>query len=167
MQLLLLRHGIAEARDPAGGREDADRVLTPEGRDKVRQVARGLRRLNVAPDLILSSPLARARQTAEIVAEVLRLSERVRFSDHLATSGAHAELIRELRGWEPAPETVLLVGHEPDLSELTGLLLTGRPTLEMRFKKAGLCRLTLDRIEFGPGAVLDWFVPPKILRALG
>ena len=66
-----------------------------------------------------------------------------------------------------APETVLLVGHEPDLSELTGLLLPGRPTLEMRFQKAGLCRLTLARIECGPGAVLDWFVPPKILRALG
>jgi phosphohistidine phosphatase len=165
MKLYLFRHGIAADREDFAG-EDAERPLTEEGTRKTRLAARGLRRLAPELDLILSSPLRRARQTAELLVEAYEGAPPLECSDRLAEEGAHEALIRELRARRPVPRRLLLVGHEPNLSELAGLLLTGLPTLAMRFKKAGACRLTWDRIDLGPGAVLDWFLPPKALRAL-
>ena len=165
MKLYLFRHGIAADRETFAGK-DAERPLTEDGTRKTRLAAQGLRRVAPAFDLILSSPLLRARQTAELVVTAYEGRPPLRFSDWLAEDAAHEEVIREIRALRPAPGALLLVGHEPNLSELASLLLTGRPTMGMRFKKAGACRLTWDRIDLGPGAVLDWFLPPKVLRAL-
>lgn len=143
---------------------DATRPLTDEGREKVRQVARGMARLGLAFDRVLSSPYLRARETAEIVVETLASGGRLEFSDRLAEDDAHEALIREIARWRPAPESLLLVGHEPNLSELTALLLTGQTAVPIHFKKAGLACLSVTGIEPGPCAVLEWLLTPKQLR---
>lgn len=164
MKLYLLRHGKAVEREASG--DDASRPLTDEGRERTRSVAQGMRRLGLEFDLILSSPLARARETAEIVAEAFDAAGKLRFTDRLADSDAHAALIREIRALRPQPDSLLLVGHEPDLGELVSLLLGSASALPIRFKKAGLCCLSVAGIEPGPCAVLEWLLAPKQLRLL-
>src|SRR6185436_7907143 len=111
MRVYLLRHGIAE---PAtGGMSDFDRQLTDEGRAELDAIARGLLRLKVHPDRNLSSPLIRARQTAEAVAPVL--DGTVELADELS-SGALFGAFQRLIHRQGAANVLLLVGHEPDFS---------------------------------------------------
>ena len=166
MKLYLLRHGKAEEREASCPGEDASRPLTDEGRERTRWVAQGMRRLGLEFDLVLSSPLARARETAEIVVEAFKANELLRFTDQLAEEDAHAALIREIHALRPEPGSLLLVGHEPNLGELVSLLIGGPSALPIRFKKAGLCCLSVAGIEPGPCAVLEWLLAPKQLRLL-
>lgn len=167
MNLFLLRHGIAAERSAKKYPQDADRPLTPEGRDRLRRVARALHALELNFDLILSSPYLRARQTAEIVAEALGLSRRLQFSDRLAADGNGRELIQELAARRPLPANPLLVGHEPYLSHLASLLLTGGDGLELVLKKGGLCKLALDRLSPRPRATLEWLLTPRQMALMG
>ena len=166
MKLYLLRHGVAVERGSPDHPDDGDRPLTNEGRDKVAQVAMGMKRLGLTFDLILSSPLRRARETAEMVAAALEATRRLRFIPSLAEEDAHPGLVREIAALRPPPECLLLVGHEPNLSELMALLLTGETTLPIHFKKAGLACLSVNGIEAGPCAMLEWLLAPKQLRLL-
>lgn len=159
--LYILRHGIAEPPPVTGRTKDRDRALTAEGRQKVRRVARALVKLDVGIDLIVSSPYVRARQTAELVAEVLRLRSKVQLCEHLAPGAKPKDLIAYLKALDPAPDSVLLVGHEPDLSRLIALLLCGSPTLSLSLKKAGLCKLTLMGLTAGRCGTLEWLLTPK------
>lgn len=159
--LYILRHGIAAPR-PVGGRaKDSDRPLTAEGRQKVRRVARTMAKLELGIDLIVSSPFVRARQTAELVADVLRLRDKVQLCEHLAPQGKPKDLIAYLKALEPPPDNVLLVGHEPYLSGLISLLLSGSRGLALNLKKAGLCKLTLTGLTAGRCATLEWLLTPK------
>src|SRR5262249_14599157 len=123
MKLYLMRHGPAE--DEATTRRDADRELTPIGRERVTSVARELVKLNELPQFILSSPFARATQTARIVADVTGVKE-YRTRRELAMSGPATEVVYELV--RAAYERTMLVGHQPDLSMLVGKL-AGHDTL--------------------------------------
>ncbi|RME92410.1 MAG: phosphohistidine phosphatase SixA [Verrucomicrobia bacterium] len=167
MKLYLLRHGKAEPREGPGLRDDASRALTPEGRRRVELAARGMRRMGLRFDRILSSPLVRARETAEIVAAVLDAGVEVEFSKWLAEDDRQVELIQEIRSLRPPPENLLLVGHEPWLSELVALLIGGGPMLPIRFKKSGLACLSINALEPGPCGVLEWLLAPRQLRLLG
>jgi phosphohistidine phosphatase len=158
MELYLLRHGIAE--DWATDGSDASRRLTGEGIAKLREIARGLRRLEVRPDAILSSPLVRARETAEIVGHVLRVA--VQITEPLAPGCGVGQLLRVLDGYTGA-RALIVVGHEPDMGYLIGAM-TGGPPLPL--KKGGMARIDLAQTEAGAGT-LTWLLPPKILRALG
>jgi phosphohistidine phosphatase len=164
MKLYLLRHGKAVEREAFGREDDASRPLTNVGRERTRLVAEGMRQLGLEFDLILSSPLVRARQTAEIVAETYGATELLRFTERLADEKALVDLTSEIRSLLPQPESLLLVGHEPNLGEFVSLLLGADSPLPLRFKKAGLCCLSVESIEAGPCAVLEWLLAPRQLR---
>jgi phosphohistidine phosphatase len=114
-------------------------------------------------DLILSSSLVRAEQTARIVAE--EFEREVTFTDFLAPDGNALELIGEIN--DEKPQRVLLVGHEPDLSLLISVLISGNSDAAIELKKGGLCKLTTEKLTFGRCATLNWLLPPKYIRSLG
>src|SRR5262245_29578427 len=161
--IYVLRHGIAVERGTKGYPLDSQRPLTPEGRKKVRRIAKTLRRLGVSIDLILSSPYVRARQTAEIVAKVLGSGKRLKFSEHLMAEGDAEDLIGQLSRLYYSAASVMLVGHEPYLSQLISVLLTGKPDLAMTLKKGGLCKLVAQRLAYTRCATLEWLLAPRHL----
>jgi len=166
MKIHILRHGIAVVRDDLDSKNDAARRLTPKGKRQLRQTAAALKKMGLRFDLILSSPYLRAKQTAEIVAESLKLKKRLKFSGALAPDGRPEDLVRELSESKPAPENVLLVGHEPYLSSLISLLTTGGLNLAMDFKKGGLCKLEIEKLNHGQCATLVWLLTPKQMRLM-
>lgn len=165
MNLYLVRHGIAVSHYSAGYEEDSQRPLTDKGRAKMRDIARGLKVLGVHPALIMSSPYVRARQTAEILKEVLGLAEPLAFTENLLPLAHPDHMWEELRT-QQALDSVALVGHEPNMSALTNLLL-GVTGLQLVFKKGGVCHLILSEFGDQPRAVLRWFLAPKLLVSVG
>ena len=166
MELYLLRHGLAVEHGTPGFAEDSARPLTPKGRRQLRKIAAAMKQLDLDLDLIMSSPLPRAKQTAEIVAARLKLKKRLKFSNALAPGGDPAILFRQLERTKPAPEKLLLVGHEPDLSRLISRLVTGGVQLQMDFKKGGLCKLDAEKLHAGKCAALLWLLTPKQMKAM-
>lgn len=161
MRLYLVRHGIAEDRQNWDGDDDS-RPLTAEGRDKMEQVARALRALGVEPTVVATSPLVRARQTAEIVAYVLGWDDPIQEWDALRPEVHPAELQKKLLQL-PAKSIVAAFGHEPHMSRAVSFLLSRDADLVgIDFKKAGVCCLDLDR----SGAQLVWLAPPAVLRKI-
>ncbi|WP_406700039.1 phosphohistidine phosphatase SixA [Singulisphaera sp. Ch08] len=161
-QLYLLRHGQAvDHGDP--GFADDDRPLTPAGEKRVKQVAKGLNRLDFEVDRILSSPLPRARKTAEIVADVLGISECLEFADVLR-AGSQASKVHEWLGTR-AEARIMLVGHNPTLSDLISLLIAAGPaTSPFELGKAGIAALSGT---ISSPMTLDWLARPRLLRKLG
>jgi phosphohistidine phosphatase len=136
VKLYVMRHGPAEDTSPTG--RDADRALTPEGRERTRAVARALLAEGEAPLTIISSPLVRALQTAEIVAALTNIEERVRDAKdtggatgtvevrrEMAPSGDAIGLVRDLL--QSGRKRAMVVGHEPDLSMLVSRLVHRSP----------------------------------------
>jgi phosphohistidine phosphatase len=156
MELYFLRHGIAADAAPAGT-GDAGRALTKDGIAKMQASARGMRRLGLRLDALLSSPLVRARETAAIVAR--ELGPELQLADELAPGCDIAQLFA-LLGEHRAAERVMLVGHEPDFSSMIGALTGGSQVL---MKKGGLARVDIERLEQGAGT-LKWLLTPRILR---
>jgi len=167
MQLFLLRHGIAVEPGTRGFEDDFARPLTDKGRRQLRKNIAAIEELASKFDLILSSPLVRAKQTAEIVAKQMKLKKRLRFTSALAPGGAAAILVRQLEREKPAPEKVLLVGHEPDLSRLISLFTTGGYQMRVDFKKGGLCKLEVEKLKAGQCARLAWLLTPKQMKLIG
>jgi phosphohistidine phosphatase len=161
MNLYILRHGIAVEPGTSGYEKDADRPLTPEGERKLLQIAEAMKALDLAFDLILSSPYLRARQTAEVIAEALKARKALELSDSLTPGGSPKKLVDLLNRLQPPPETVLLVGHEPYLSGLISLLVFGEATQAVVMKKGGLCKLSIESLKPGRCAALDWLLTPK------
>ena len=161
-ELYLIRHGVAEERGDAWP-DDSKRPLTEDGTSRMRKAARGLSRLGVAFDIVFTSPLVRARQTAEIVAGGLAPRPALVNIESLAPDAGYAALMADLEKHARKPR-IALVGHEPDIGELAARLVGSRRAIE--FKKGAICRIDLDEIPpSGPGQ-LRWFVTPKILLAL-
>jgi len=165
MNLYLLRHGIAVERGTGQYASDADRPLTTKGRRKLRGAAAAIRAMELSFDVILSSPLVRARQTAELIVKALHCRHRLELTELLAPGASAAGLVRRLK--QLKPQSALLVGHEPDLSALASRLLTGGNGLAITFKKGGLCRLSIERLQAGRCASLDWLVTPAQLESIG
>ncbi len=162
MKLYVLRHGDAvEHGDPRY--KENERPLTSKGTQRTKQLAHALREMAVTFDAILTSPLTRARQTAEIVARGLRLEEKMEFSDHLTPSGSMEKMVEKLNILRPLPENVLLVGHEPYLSGFISLLCVGGPGLELRLKKGALCRIEFEHLICGRCATLEWLLQPRVI----
>jgi phosphohistidine phosphatase len=159
MEIWLLRHAAAEDRAESG--RDPDRTLTEDGHKRAREVARGLAELEPGIELILTSPYERARQTAEPVARALRLTSKLRETQALEPHSDPQEILDEVRG-EHA-DGILLVGHEPHLGALLGLLVSGRSGLEIPMKKAAVARLTWE--GSGPGT-LRALLPGRLLARL-
>ncbi len=160
MNLYLMRHAIAVEAD--GTLPDSQRPLTEKGAHKLAKIARALKTLEVRPDLVLTSPYLRARQTAEMVAHVL--GAQVAESENLTPFGSLEKLVTEIQAHESL-ENLLIVGHEPCLSQWIGLLVAGNTGLEIEMKKAGVCKLSLDRLQPGRCATLIWLMGPAQLLA--
>ena len=163
LELYLIRHGVAAER----GKEwpdDSKRPLTPEGIARLRKSARGLAAIGVSFDQIVTSPLVRARQTADVFSEDLKNHPPIATSDALAPAGSSASVIQEITR-HVRQARVALVGHEPNLGELAAQLIGARTPVE--FKKGGICRIDFDMLPPKGGGMLRWFVTPKMLRALG
>ncbi len=169
MQLYFLRHGKAGDKTQWTG-PDEQRPLTDEGREEMRAVAGGLRRLDLKLDTILSSPLVRARQTADYAAEALGVG--VTETPALAPDCDLDRLAAALRVARSAG-AVMLVGHEPDFSTLVGLLISRRGAMaDVEMKKAACCRVDvsgspLHGDALGGHGTLVWLLPPKHLALLG
>ena len=163
MKLFLVRHGIALDGLNAEVRSDAQRPLTLEGRDETEQVAKGLKKSGVKIDHLVSSPLVRARQTAEIFHEVFKLEKEIEICHALAPGGHHTDLYKVLKASKQ--ESIALFGHEPDMGELAQTLLCA--DFAIPFKKAGVCRIDVFEMPPSSPGILKWFMPPKISKMLG
>lgn len=162
MMLYIMRHGIAEDVSPTG--EDDGRRLTPAGREKIREAASGMRALGLSLDLILTSPLARAAQTAEAIAAAFGHAQLPEVLPELATGNAPTGIASALRHFDDRGD-VMLVGHEPSLSQLASLLLTGSPkAVRIRLKKGGCVALEFPDGLNGGKADLRWMLTQGQLR---
>jgi phosphohistidine phosphatase len=166
MNLYFMRHGIAVDRADTGQRSgDRERQLTPKGIKRMNKAAKGLVTLSLSFDRILTSPFERARQTAKIVAQTLRLEDRVEEIDQLSPDQSVQDLLAALVAYANQKE-ILLVGHEPQLSSTIAVLLSGTAGAAIRLKKGGLCCLEVDDLKARGSAVLHWALTPKQLRSL-
>ncbi|MEW6446088.1 MAG: phosphohistidine phosphatase SixA [Pseudomonadota bacterium] len=167
MELILIRHAPAgdRAEWALTGRPDEERPLTDEGARRMRKGAKGLRRVLETPDSLFTSPLLRARQTAEIICEVYSDMEpevAPGLEPEAAPVDTLAWLAERRRG-----ERIALIGHEPHLSRLLALLIHGDDTLEtLTFRKGGVAVLDMEH-PAPANARLIALLPPRVLRALG
>jgi phosphohistidine phosphatase len=155
MRCYFLRHGIAAGRDEWQG-SDFDRPLTERGRDRMAREAKAIAELGIEPDAILTSPLVRAKETAEIVAKALKRGDRLAGDERLGLSFDASRFESIVRDHHGAQE-LMLVGHEPGFSQTVGRLIGGA-TLD--FKKGALARVDLATESHG---ALVWLLPPKVL----
>lgn len=162
--IYIVRHAIAE--EVAADGRDESRALTPEGRKKMKKAARGLAALDVAPARLFSSPLVRARETAEILAGELGGLE-VELTDTLAP-GVDERALTRLVDATPVGDDVMLVGHEPDLSSMLAYWLTGsRGGFETDFKKGAVACLAIDLLPPRGKAILEWLLTAGQLGRIG
>jgi phosphohistidine phosphatase len=164
MMLYILRHATAE--ETGRGGDDAARRLTPRSREKMHIAAGGFRALQLKFDAILTSPLPRASETAAIVAAVYDNTPAPQVLPELGAGVAPSEVVSALRPFTKL-DSVMIVGHEPQLSALASLLLTGSPAgVHLLLRKGGCIGLELPaRIERG-GAELHWMMTHRQLRKL-
>ncbi len=161
-KLMIVRHGIALPHGTPGFADD-ERPLTPKGERRVRQIAYGLKSLTIEVDRIVTSPLPRAYRTAEIIGRVLGRPDDLETADALRAgeSATAIEMWLETRG----EGSLMIVGHNPGLSDLVSLLLTRQvqvPICELR--RGGIA--SLMRPEIGSRWELEWLVRPRLIRRM-
>jgi phosphohistidine phosphatase len=166
MNLYIIRHAIAVDEGTPEYEDDSQRPLTDKGKKKMRQIAKGLRTLGVGFDLILSSPYVRAKETAEIVADVLKMKKNIEFSENLIPMGDPDLLIAEMNE-KYNVNSIALVGHEPHLTALISLLVSENAGVDMTLKKGGVCNLSADDLHHSRKATLEWLLTPGILVEIG
>jgi phosphohistidine phosphatase len=161
--IYLVRHGIAAERG-AEYPDDSARPLTSDGIARFRRQAMGLDHIGVTIDLILTSPLTRARQTADLLAARLLRKGELLVVQALAPSAPAGAIIDEISN-HTNRRYIALVGHEPDLGELAARLIGASSPLPL--KKGGVCRIDFTGGVRGKGeGSLTWMVTPKMLRLL-
>jgi phosphohistidine phosphatase len=160
MEIYIVRPAIAEEVSRRGG--DAERELTTEGRQKMKQAAQGFAALERKIDRIFSSPLVRARQTAEILANALKLE--VEEMNELSPAHTPKDVCTRLSSVAKG-KSVMLVGHEPNCSEVASYLLVGPSELEIVFKKGAICLIEADQPTAGSGS-LTFHLSPQALRIM-
>ncbi len=157
MRIYFLRHGIAADAESWHG-DDADRPLTEKGRAKMAREAATIEELSLALDAIVTSPLLRARQTGRIVAEKLGMLDRLQVDERLGLDFDSTSLADIVQAHNAA-DALMLVGHEPGMSETIGLVV-GRARIVLKKGALALVELTDPTL---PSGDLLWLVPPKIL----
>jgi phosphohistidine phosphatase len=160
MKLYLLRHGTASDVAPS----DAERELTREGKDEARIAGSALAVLGVKPSHILSSPLVRARQTAEIAAQALKVHGEVELADELTNGTPTQTLLRALKPYSSEDE-ILLVGHMPPLSEHLAALIGSKNPQGLPLGKGCVACVDLDELRLGRGQ-LRWLLRQRQLRQI-
>ncbi len=162
MEIYLLRHGIAE--DPRPGMKDADRALTAEGKKKLREVLQVAKAAGMKPQLILTSPYRRARETAEAAVAVLGYGGELTPCPTLTPMSDPREAWGDIKAFKDS-ESLLLASHEPLTGMLIGFLL-GTPNLAVDVKKGSITRVDVVNFGVNPRGVLRWMLTPKIAGVL-
>jgi phosphohistidine phosphatase len=162
-ELYIVRHAIAAERGDDWP-DDDQRPLTEKGIVRFKDAVLGLQWLDVGIDEIFTSPLVRAKQTADLLAVGIVGKPSVKILEALAPGQGPDEVMKQLARVAKR-RRIALVGHEPGLGELTAHLVGAKRPLE--FRKGGVCRIDLQGLtETRPGSLV-WFVTPKMLRQLG
>ena len=162
-ELYLVRHAVAAERGEEWP-DDTKRPLTERGIARFKASVAGLAAFDTAIDEIFTSPLVRAKQTADLLAAGMKPMPAVKLLDGLAPGQGPAAVMAQLAK-AARRRRIALVGHEPDLGELAAhLLAAGRP---VEFKKGAVCRIDLEGITSKRAGSMIWFAPPKVLRKLG
>jgi len=164
MRLYFLRHGLAANREDWPAEEDFARPLTARGRDQLEHTAEILAALDLRLDVILTSPLIRALQTAEIVAKRLDMLDRL-VQDRRLSPGFDAGQLPAILPAHPGAANLMLVGHEPDFSQIISALIGGGCVV---CKKGGLARVDVPPVGAWPPGTrlageLVWLIPPSVL----
>ena len=162
IELYLVRHAIAAERGTEWP-DDTTRPLTKRGISRFRECVRGLRELEVSLDEIFTSPLVRAKQTADILAAGMDGKPSVKMLEALGPGHTVQNVMAQLAKVAKR-RRIALVGHEPELGELAAQLIGARHAIP--FKKGGVCRVDLERLTPKDVGTLIWFVGPKVLRQL-
>jgi phosphohistidine phosphatase len=165
MNLYIVRHAIAVERGTPGYEDDSQRPLTDDGVKKMKKVAKGLYRLGIKMDVILTSPYVRARDTAKILADRYDMIDRIFFSDNLIPPGNFESLVFEMHEKYDLAN-VALVGHEPMLSSLISWLITGDTDARVTLKKGGAACLSSDSLYQDGRAALQWLLTPSIMMQI-
>ncbi|HUG54618.1 MAG TPA: histidine phosphatase family protein [Vicinamibacteria bacterium] len=160
MRLLIIRHAIAVPHGTPGVAED-ERPLTPRGVRRFRAAARGLARICPRPGVVLTSPLVRARQTADLAAAAWG---RVEPRDEKSLAGGSFEEVAAAVERHASRKLVAIVGHEPQLSAILAHLLGSTEAERFTFKKGGAALVDVPE-RLAQGAALVWYAPPRLLRA--
>jgi len=161
-ELYLVRHAIAAERGSEWP-DDTKRPLTERGITRFTEEVKGLRRLDVTIDEVFTSPLVRARQTAELLAKGIDGKPPVKVLDPLAPGHTAASVMTHLAKVAKR-RRIALVGHEPELGELAAHLIGAGRALP--FKKGGICRIDVGSLSSKRAASLVWFIPPNVVRQL-
>lgn len=165
MRVYFIRHAIAVPHDAPGVVDDAARELTREGIAKMRRQVRGLAKLKVHLDRLYTSPLVRARQTADIVADELGMTGNIRTMPALGPVGNFDRMIEQLAA-HPSLQDVGLVGHRPSLMEMATRLISGLGTPVLQMKKGGVACVEVADLHAPVRGELLWLLTPKQLRGL-
>ena len=163
MKLYLLRHAPAFERDPMKFPDDSKRPLTREGKKEMKKAALGMKALGLAFDQVLCSPYLRATETASIVAEMFKMKKKLFFWDLLKAENAAQKVIPDLKTKCQKISSLLLVGHEPQLSALLSLLLIGKAGFPVTLKKGGLACVKMAGPLTEKNTRLKWLLTPKQL----
>jgi phosphohistidine phosphatase len=166
MNLYLIRHALAVEAGSPGYEDDSQRPLTDKGRKKMRMIAKGLLSLGLDFDMIVSSPYVRTRETAKILGDVFKARKKVAFSDNLIPAGDGKKFISEINE-KYSVDALAVVGHEPALSTLIGMLAGNDGHIDLSLKKGGVCLLVADDLRQERRATLEWLLPPSVLTGLG
>jgi phosphohistidine phosphatase len=163
-EIYLVRHAIAAERG-AKFPDDRVRPLTPEGIKRFKESVRGLVAMDVELDVVLTSPLTRAEQTATLLADGLPKRPPVETLDALAPGGKFAAIVDAVaKQGRKHRRRIALVGHEPDLGETAARWIGARGHVE--FRKGAVCALEVDGATPGGPGTLRWLLPPRVLRRL-
>jgi phosphohistidine phosphatase len=162
LELYLIRHGVAAERGEEFP-DDSKRPLTSDGIARLRKEAKALDELGVQFDQVLTSPLVRARQTADVFAETMKSKPPIAIIDALTPAGSPAAVIQDL-GKYMRKASIALVGHEPNMGELAAFLIGAK--MPLPFKKGAICRIDFTVFPPKGKGALCWFVTPRMLRKL-
>jgi phosphohistidine phosphatase len=163
MELFILRHGEAGKRSSTS-REDSKRSLTESGKKEIEEISKGLNSLEIQLDYIFTSPLLRSKQTAQIVLKNLKCKNQIQELDELKPEGNKLQLYNKLSTLKK-DSSVLLVGHEPYLSEMIGEAVSNGSS-RINLKKAGLVRIKTTSFLPKIQGELRWLLVPKHMKKM-
>jgi phosphohistidine phosphatase len=163
MDIYILRHG--KAGHSSGGPKDSTRALTPGGRKEIRNIARWMQREKIEFDVIASSPLIRASETAKIIARTLERKDLVVTWDDLAPGG-DLDTVCYNAAQCRSDGAILVIGHEPALSGLIGKIISHDGTASVIFAKGGLAKVRNFSFDRWPSGVLQWLLNAKQIQAM-
>jgi len=165
MVIYLIRHGEAETLEETVSKDDSDRNLTIEGKEKLYQFSRAFKAIGVESDLILTSPYKRAYETAAIFSEAMETSPKIEECGLLKPGEEVQSLINHLNKRKDF-NSILIVGHEPYLGNLASTLISGKSSLNIRFKKGGICKIEINEMPPKGIGELIYLLTPKIIKSL-